>query len=342
MKKFDYNINGWNKFLTRLNEAKKSTETSEKKEAKIVLPKFRISEAWGKEGSDDRKLVQYFFKNIRGNTLANKVDSVNGFMAKAASVEFLQKKKIKPETAFSYLLFLDVMATLVDPDTFNSSIAGFLFESFLSVILGGRQVPTKEGDISDIEIGGIGYSLKLYTPKSFSGDGIKGSWPDLLKTLEQRDKIGYIVAIKEQSKEGKLNINFHEISIGRGGDVELALKPTKNGGYIFSSKTKENIKNGIIVVNGTRFKIPKNVVVPDYMTASLEMPSREELGSLAEQILGYIENYVTGMITNLAALTDNIDKYLVGNGKNKTYALEAEKNANEIIKNVKGHSSENE
>ena len=90
---------------------------------------------------------------------------------------------------------------------FGAAPAGFVFESFISILLGGKQVPTGQQTIADLTTDdGIPVSLKLLKP----GGAVKGSYTDLINDLARGDEsyknIFYLVAIKRTFGTG-LNVS---------------------------------------------------------------------------------------------------------------------------------------
>ena len=134
----------WNKFLITESEESEKNIT-------IKLPKFRISEQWGTPGSDDRQIIEMFTKNIVGTTIAQKISSLNTFVSEcdAGCVSTKDVSEI-----LANLVFLDSMASVIYD--FNPMTGGFLFESLMSALLGGKakQVPTgvtgADQDVTDM------------------------------------------------------------------------------------------------------------------------------------------------------------------------------------------------
>ena len=91
---------------------------------------------------------------------------------------------------------------------FGASPAGFIFESFISTLLGGSQVPTGQQTIADLTTAkGEPLSLKLLNARGY----IKGSFTDLINDLSRSDDpkyntINYLVCIKRTTGRG-MNIN---------------------------------------------------------------------------------------------------------------------------------------
>ena len=78
-----------------------------------------------------------------------------------------------------YLTFYKTLTRILQ--NFNASAAGFTFESFIAVLLGGEQVPTGNQTIADLTAGNdIPISLKLLTDQA---PNVKGSMRDLINDM---------------------------------------------------------------------------------------------------------------------------------------------------------------
>ena len=99
--------------------------------------------------------------------------------------------------AMGYLTFFKTLTKIIAH--FNASSAGFSFEAFLGVLLGGAQVPTGEGTIADlVTCDGTPVSLKLYTEGSLK---VGGSFTDLVNDLRRFEKMQYVAVTKTLNDE---------------------------------------------------------------------------------------------------------------------------------------------
>ena len=148
-----------------------------------------------------RTQLEQYLANIKGSDLNQKIAAVNAFYEKSVD-QLIQEgiipndsKSAKIQSILSYLVFLKTLTTIIT--NFNAASAGFSFESFLGVLLGGQQVPTGEGTIADMIVPATNeyMSLKLYAETSVK---VGGSYTDLINDLTNpsRGKIIYIVAMK--------------------------------------------------------------------------------------------------------------------------------------------------
>ena len=113
--------------------------------------------------------------DIAGDDLKDKVEGLSKFY-ETDPVQLLEQgffgdsNKERISKALGYLTFYKTLTKIIAH--FNASSAGFSFEAFLGVLLGGKQVPTGEGTIADLVTGdGTPVSLKLYTEGSLKVGG---------------------------------------------------------------------------------------------------------------------------------------------------------------------------
>ena len=150
--------------------------------------------------STARGQLMNFLKNIQGADLAEKLDSLQqfydmdeGLVSKLKLDEKAANNKIS--AVLSYLVFYKTLTRIIS--NFNASSAGFSFESFLAVLLGGKQVPTGEGTIADLTTaGGTPISLKLYKEDTIE---VGGSYRDLVRDLLKEPAMQYVVCAKSLS-----------------------------------------------------------------------------------------------------------------------------------------------
>jgi len=191
----------------------------------IRFPKIKITENWGQKNNEDRGIFLTLMENIGGNTVEEKIQSVAEF------TKF--KEGLSISEILSHLMFLEIFSNILEE--FNPSVAGFLFEAFLSGLLKGVQISDPEGGslpIQDMEIPafvqrGFGesdevvpYSLKVLSPKT----ELKGSFKNLVDfyltphkdTGKLPDSVTYLAVIKEGgTNDPSAKLRFIEFSITR-------------------------------------------------------------------------------------------------------------------------------
>ena len=178
------------------------------------IPNIPISEiGWSametKDGvevpSAQRSQLAQFLSGIeKGKDLSVKIEALSNFYKMDESVRASFEggdMKQNIAKAMSYLVFFKTLTQILTQ--FNASSAGFSFESFLGVLLGGKQVPTGEGTIADLtDETGVPISLKLYKEGNLE---VGGSFTDLSRDLrkpEFKNTMQYIAVTKTLSGEG--------------------------------------------------------------------------------------------------------------------------------------------
>jgi len=209
-----------------------------------MIPDIPISEiGWSdvsttEEGveipSEQRALLQQYLKNIGspGASFEEQIKSLQQFYGPQGPLMVTKNAANNSEAIsqlISYLVFYKTLTKVVT--NFNASSAGFSFESFLAVLLNGKQVPANTGTIADFITGdGIPISLKLYTNLH-----VGGSWRDLVGDIinpkfdhpkAKGRAIRYISGIKVLSGEGlkqRGEIKLYQFDITLDNIVDIML-----------------------------------------------------------------------------------------------------------------------
>ena len=148
-----------------------------------------------------RKQLMQFLDDIEGDDLKDKIEGIAKFYEADVSQLVAASKDMSPKKQISYALgYLTFFKTLTKIIAhFNASSAGFSFEAFLGVLLGGTQVPTGEGTIADLITGDkTPVSLKLYTAGALK---VGGSFTDLVNDLRRFGKMQYVAVTKTLNDE---------------------------------------------------------------------------------------------------------------------------------------------
>jgi len=232
------------------------TEESTKSDDVTVVrrPTIKITELWGQPGKDDRRIMEDMMKKIVGNTVKEKIASVNEFLDATP-----EPGQGDISEVMSYLIFLDTFASIISD--YGAAVSGFLFEAFLAALFGGTSIQVddpeqvgavgslpiednqlwmqlrqcKEDDVSDDceEWGMVPYSLKVLR----QGGPVHGSFKNLvdffLDPAPERvsDSITYLIVIKEAKKEGGKSTGwtgrlvFYEFVINRQNFLQLVGSP---------------------------------------------------------------------------------------------------------------------
>ena len=159
--------------------------------------------AWANLESNDesaaesRQEIQQWLEKIGGTDLQEKLENVSAMLNSPEEAQNLVSQGATPgeriALTISYLVFFKTLTTVIT--NFNASSAGFNFEAFLAVLLGGAQIPASGGTtIADLTTqDGTPISLKLYAEKTVKAGG---SYNDLVGDLTQRP-MQYVVATKD-------------------------------------------------------------------------------------------------------------------------------------------------
>ena len=217
-------------------------------EIRLGLPKLRISEDWGKPESQDRQIIQRFTAAIPGETLQQKLESVNNVATGQVQMASLGQ-------ILGSLVVLEVLYTILAQ--YTESAGGFIFEGFLAGLFGEDAVQiTDVGDddegaagkpITDVVLGDKEYSLKLLGPTT----AVKGSWRNMVEHFRgKRDHVVYLDA-RRSGKAATDSLVFGEFIITMDKFIEVFYEPFKD----FSKKqmkfkNKEALMKAIEAVGG--------------------------------------------------------------------------------------------
>jgi len=175
-------------------------DTSKDRPSSIPFPVIKITELWGRttpsgrNKSADRKRIEKFTTQIPGRTVAEKLEGINNV------IEY--NPRIGLPRIMSTLVFMELMRSIVVE--YTEAVSGFLFEGFLAGLFGGKSVQVtdvkgKESagqvgkPITDVELNGRHYSLKLLSPKTV----IEGSFRNLVHHFEGLNEVVYLTLRKE-------------------------------------------------------------------------------------------------------------------------------------------------
>ena len=191
-----------------------------------AIPEIPVSEiGWAslhsndKAGQAKRQQLEQFLSQIQGKDLRVKLKNLSRVLNdprefKKATYGKTTRERIA--SVLAYLVFFKTLTTVIT--NFNASSAGFNFESFLAVLLGGHQIAAAgAGTIADLETGdGVPVSLKLYNEKTLKAGG---SYHDLVSDLARSPHMmQYVVATKtltgkELATEGEIGFYQYNLTV---------------------------------------------------------------------------------------------------------------------------------
>jgi len=227
-----------NKSLSSLLEEEK--EYSEQ-EIRLGLPKLRISEDWGKPESQDRQIIQRFSSSIGGETLQEKLETINDIATGKVQMASLGQ-------ILGTLVTLEVLYTILAQ--YTESAGGFIFEGFLAGLFGENSIQiTDVGEddegatgkpITDVQLGDREYSLKLLGP----GTAVKGSWRNMTEHFaSHRDHVVYLDA-RRSGKAATDSLEFGEFVITLPKFMEVFYEPWRAYAAAETAvKSKEELLN---------------------------------------------------------------------------------------------------
>ena len=190
-----------------------------------AIPAPSVSElAWANLQSNDRAAaasrqeLEQWLEQIEGSTLRIKLEKVSRMLTNPKYAQSLishgDTVGERIASTLSYLVFFKTLTTVIT--NFNASSAGFNFEAFLAVLLGGSQIPASGATtIADLTTAdGTPISLKLYAEKTVKAGG---SYNDLVGDLV-RAPMQYVVATKDLSgksteREGTIKFYAYDLTV---------------------------------------------------------------------------------------------------------------------------------
>ena len=309
----------WRKFIVE-------AETTEKtKEYSLKLPRYRISDQWGEPDSEDRRLIENFIARIPGTDFVAKINSLNSFVNDCQ--ERCQEQKDVSEI-LSNLMFLEVLASVISD--FNPNTGGYLFESLLAALLGGKMIPAAKGEIADVEVQAAGESEK-WSLKFLFGVGareqyVKGSKPRLLQGIESTGRpMTYVVAIKnKQHKEDEvLSMDFYKFTVG---SVELGIEGDFDAGDVGKEKatpcgTTSGLKMSCVKDGG-------------HLIGTLNFGSKTQLREITNNYFERLGTVLFDIYDQIEQLSNNINRFYLEN-MDKDAANAADANIASLQANIK-------
>jgi len=197
------------------------------------------------------QLEQFLSKIGEGQDLPEKLAELTSFYNMDASlINELKSGKLNENIAktISYLVFFKTLTQILTH--FNAASAGFAFESFLAVLLGGQQIKTQSQTIADlVDANDIPISLKLYKEKKLE---VGGSFTDLALDLAKdgwNNTMQYICVTKNLSDPNQK-------------DLSKKADPMRQEGTLDWYRFNFNIDNVFNILARSSKGSEKNILLP--------------------------------------------------------------------------------
>jgi len=186
----------------------------------ISLPTIKITEDWGRMSTKDRAIIENFTKRIQGNTLEQKLESLNSILT-------TKKEEATVSDILSTMVVCEILSSILRE--FTESAGGFIFEGFLAGLFGGKSVQITSPEeiegmdasgkpITDVILNDRHYSLKLLGQKT----GVKGSFANMVAHFEKLDHVVYLDARRIGKDQG---LEFGEFTITLPKFLDVFLAP---------------------------------------------------------------------------------------------------------------------
>ena len=236
-----------------------------------AIPAPSVSElGWASLKSNDegtnakRQELEQYLMRIPGANLRVKLKNISRVLKDPQYAKTLagfgdsQGERIA--STLSYLVFLKTLTTVIT--NFNASSAGFNFEAFLAVLLGGTQIPAAGAStIADLTSGdGTPISLKLYKEKTVKAGG---SYNDLIADLTRPPyMMRYVVATKtlegkDLERQGLINVYQYDLTSDNIVEILYSSSDGHNSDLIRLPRS---------VIDGSKkltFRVPKVPTIDD-------------------------------------------------------------------------------
>jgi len=201
-------------------------DPGEEKTFNIAFPKIRITEDFGKIGTEDRQIIEKFAKNITGSTLEEKIASLN-------SVLTIKKENASIGEILSTMVMCEILSAIIT--NFTEAAGGFIFEGFLAGLFGGQSIqiqsaediPETPGEvesgvtgkpITDVMLNNKHYSLKLLGEST----DVKGSFRNIVEHFRKYDHVIYLDARRVDKDQG---LQFGEFLVTLDNFLDIFVVP---------------------------------------------------------------------------------------------------------------------
>jgi len=175
----------------------------------MPFPRPRITENFGVPGTEDRRLIENFAKNIApSGDLKTKLAAINSIIAE-------KKENATIGEILATMVICEILYTIIS--RFTESAGGFIFEGFLAGLFGGESIQITSPEdipgmkasgkpITDVQLHDKHYSLKLLGETT----GVKGSFRNMVEHFASVPHIYYLDARRIGTDQG---LEFGEFKI---------------------------------------------------------------------------------------------------------------------------------
>jgi len=326
-------------------KSKKRMLLEELQEKIIKFPKIKITERWGEKHNEDREIFEDLMRQVRGETVADKIASVNEFLA--------YKKNLSVAEILSNLMFVEIFSTIIEE--FNASTAGFLFEAFLAGLFAGEQIadPEQVGakagslPIEDVTLAIrqkdqpveeiVPYSLKVLSPTV----DLKGSFVNLVDYFAsgRQDNIVYLVV----TKLGQGTLAFNEFTITQDNFLDYIGHEKYEKQKVFEPiefSPRDMLQPKVTKARGEEYVLTKAWLKSNQISSVTTKDGKPLEGNLLDPEQAYIANQWQGdyQMVPVGGMTANAKK-LYGDEKVFKKLLGSKENPNfwEMLKSTKGY-----
>lgn len=275
-----------------------------------AIPEIPISElGWASLNSNDRgtaakrSQLEQFLGTVEGSDMRQKIKDLNRFLNDPAEIDKYTGQGAsdseKIARTLSYLVFFKTLTEIIT--NFNASSAGFSFESFLAVLLGGGQIATGNKTIADLtDENGVPISLKLYSEKTVKAGG---SWTDLVNDLTK-------ASARSAARSGRGEGSFMQYLVATKALEGEGLETTGEINFYQYVLTLENIvqimANSADEENHFSIRLPEKFVSGTEDLMSLEKPSQPTQQDIEAIFVQNVQSAL-GDMPNLEAMLQAID-----------------------------------
>jgi len=286
-------------------EGDTNVDPGEEKTFDITFPKIRITEDFGKMGTEDRAIIEKFTKNIVGNTLEEKIVTLNSILTD-------KKEGATIGDILSTMVVCEILSAIIT--NFTESAGGFIFEGFLAGLFGGKSVQITSPEdipgmeaagkpITDVILGDRHYSLKLLGQTT----GVKGSFRNMVEHFKSVDHVVYLDARRVDKDQG---LEFGEFTITLDNFLDVFVDPFLSQVTIKEPVTVESAAEfkqllNSLIKNGQAIKIIKTGgKIPEFNGATVFKYSPmadDKLSSLNEILTSASDlNKIIGFLFNMS------------------------------------------